>query len=63
MPFAQAHCCGVTAEILRDHGNHIAAVEYYRRAVEIYLGVDMAAFAAYMRLLLAETLVGAGKGR
>lgn len=61
LPLVQAHCCGVTAEILRDHGKPVAAVEYYRRAVEIYLGVDMKAFAAYTGLVLAETLVATGR--
>ena len=59
--FARAHWCGVAGEIFRDHGRLPAAAECYRRGVEIYLSVGMAALAAYMSLLLAETLVGLGK--
>lgn len=57
MSFAFAHSCGVTGEILRDQGRWSEALNYYRRAVEIYLDADMMSLAAYSRLLLAETLV------
>lgn len=61
MPFGLAHCCAITAEILRDQGKLSAAVECYRRAVEIYVAADMTVFAAYLRIVLAETLVATGK--
>ncbi|MEX2384110.1 MAG: hypothetical protein WEB59_05915 [Thermoanaerobaculia bacterium] len=60
-PFALAHCCGVAAEILRDHGNLAAAVNYYRLSVEHYVNSDMAGYAAYTRVVLAETLVATGR--
>ena len=60
-PYAQAHFYGVTAEILRDHGNIAAAVDYYSRALEIYESVGMAVYAAYLRLMLAEALITCGR--
>ena len=59
--FARAHWCGAAGEIFRDHGRLSAAAECYRRGVEIYLSVGMTVYAAYVSLLLAETLVGLGR--
>lgn len=59
--FARAHWCGAAGEIFRDHGRLSTAAECFRRGVEIYLSVDMAVGAAYVSLLLAETLVGLGR--
>lgn len=61
MPHVLAHCCGVTAEILRDQGNLSAAAECYGRAIEIYAAAEMTAIVAYLRIVLAETLVAIGR--
>ncbi|MGE5412931.1 MAG: hypothetical protein ACM3NW_02060, partial [Syntrophomonadaceae bacterium] len=50
-------------EILRDRGRLAEAIPSYRLAVAAYASAGMMAFEAYVRILLAETLLVAGEDR
>jgi tetratricopeptide (TPR) repeat protein len=61
VPWASAHCHAITAELLRDEGFYDAAIEAYERSVELHLSLEMESQAAYTRVLMAETMLLAGR--
>jgi tetratricopeptide (TPR) repeat protein len=61
MPIAVGHLHGIRGELLRDQGLLLAAVDSYRAATAVYLKAGMESFAAYVRIVLAETLLAAGR--
>lgn len=58
-PLAQLQAS--VGEFLRDSGRIGAAIEAYRSSVRLYEDLDMKSKAAYVRLLLAEALIAAGR--
>ena len=54
------HLNAITGELLRDQGRLPEAAEAYRASAAIYSVAGMAAMAAYVRIVLAETLLAAG---
>lgn len=61
MPLAVAHLYGVEGELLRDQGLLSSAVDSYRAAVAVYSSGCFPSQAAYLRIVLAETLMAAGR--
>ena len=55
-----ANLKGTVAETCRDMGNFRTAIDLYREAIGEYAKLEMTSFAAYSRILLAETLLLAG---
>lgn len=51
----------VVGEVLRDRGNLLEAIEAYTSAVAMYCSLEMELRSAYLRLLLAEALIAAGR--
>ncbi len=62
-PAALAHLKGVVGETLRRQGRLSAAVEAYREAIADYEGLKMATWVAYLRIVLAQTLLEASQPR
>jgi tetratricopeptide (TPR) repeat protein len=56
-----AHLKGIVGEACRDMGKLATAIELYREAISDYAELCMAAQAAYVRVVLAETLLLAGR--
>ena len=54
---------GMVGETLRQMGQVGAAIDAYREAVSDYVGLGMETRAAYVRVSLSETLLGAGRPR
>jgi tetratricopeptide (TPR) repeat protein len=54
---------GTVGETCRDMGNLVMAVDLYREAISDYGELSMGSLAAYTRILLAETLLLAGRPR
>ena len=61
--YAIAHLKTSVADTLHRQGKVLAAVEAFREAVQEYLGLEMVTWAAHVRVLLAETLLEAGRAR
>lgn len=61
VPLVLAHFHAVRGELQRDHEQLEAATASYRAAVSIYLEAGMASQAAYIGIVLAETLIAAGR--
>jgi tetratricopeptide (TPR) repeat protein len=61
VPTAIAHFHGVKGEILRDRGQLELAIDSYRLAVSSYEGAHLRAQEVMLRLILAETLLAAGR--
>jgi tetratricopeptide (TPR) repeat protein len=61
VPSFIAHFHGIKGEIQRDQGLLVEAIDSYRAAVACYLAAGMAALAAYVRIVLGETLLAAGR--
>lgn len=62
-PAAIAHLKGTIGETLRRQGRLVAAVGAYRAAVAEYDALGMSTWVAYLRVVLAQTLLEAGKPR
>jgi tetratricopeptide (TPR) repeat protein len=62
-PAALAHLKGVIGETLRRQGRLVAAIGAYRAAVEDYVALGMSTWVAYLRLVLAQTLLEASQPR
>jgi tetratricopeptide (TPR) repeat protein len=60
-PSWAGHLHGISGEILRGQGKLDAACREYLRAADIYAKAEMASLAAYVRIILAETLIAAGR--
>jgi tetratricopeptide (TPR) repeat protein len=60
-PLAVAHLHAVEGELLRDQGQLDRAVDSYRAAVVVYSAGEFPSHAAYLRVVLAETLMAAGR--
>ena len=58
-----AHLKSVVGESLRQQGNLAAAVSAYRDSVQDYLSLEMLTWAAYVRVVTAETLIALGRHR
>lgn len=54
------HLNAIRGELLRDQGRLLEASEAYRASAAVYSVAGMAAMAAYIRIVLAETLLAAG---
>jgi tetratricopeptide (TPR) repeat protein len=61
VPYAVAHFHGIKGEVLRDQGLLPEAVDSYRAAVASYAAARMDSMAAYVRIVLSETLLAAGR--
>ena len=61
--FALAHLRGLIAEALRADGNLVAAARAYREAIQGYVDLEMATWVAYLRVVLAETLIALSRNR
>jgi tetratricopeptide (TPR) repeat protein len=61
--FAVAHLKGLIAETMRADGNLTAAVECFRGAIADYAGLEMVTWVAYLRIVLAETLIALDRNR
>ena len=61
VPSAIAHFHGVKGEILRDRGQLEPAIDSYRLAVSVYESAHVRAQEIMLRLILAETLLAAGR--
>jgi hypothetical protein len=61
VPWALAHHQGIIAELLRDEGFYDAAIEAYDCAVQQHLSLKMEGQAAYLRVIMAETLLLTGR--
>jgi tetratricopeptide (TPR) repeat protein len=61
MPLAVAHLHAVEGELLRDQGQLNRAVDSYRAGVAVYSAGEFPSHAAYLRVVLAETLMIAGR--
>jgi tetratricopeptide (TPR) repeat protein len=61
IPGAIAHFHGVKGQILRDLGHLEAAIESYRLAVATYESARIRATETILRIILAETLLAAGR--
>jgi tetratricopeptide (TPR) repeat protein len=60
-PLAVAHLHAVEGELLRDQGRLDSAVDAYRAGVTVYSARGFPSHAAYLRVVLAETLMAAGR--
>jgi tetratricopeptide (TPR) repeat protein len=58
---AQATADGSLGELLRDQGDYYHATGAYRSAISHYEDLRMDSFSAYLRVLVAETLLLAGR--
>lgn len=63
VPFALAHLKATMADTLRRQGQLGSAINAYREAIADYSTLKMSTFAAYIRVLLAETLLQAHQPR
>jgi tetratricopeptide (TPR) repeat protein len=61
--FAVAHLKGLVGELLRSQGNLAGAVESFRGAIADYADLEMATWVAYLRIVLAETLIALARNR
>lgn len=61
VPFAVANFRGILGEVLRDQGRLTEAIDSYRAGLASYCDLEMSARAAYLRVILAETLIAAGR--
>jgi tetratricopeptide (TPR) repeat protein len=59
-PLAVAHLHAVEGELLRDQGQFDRAVDSYRTGVAVYSAGGFPSHAAYLRVVLAETLMVGG---
>ncbi|MEX1244924.1 MAG: hypothetical protein WEB59_05925 [Thermoanaerobaculia bacterium] len=62
-PAALAHIKSVMGETLQRQGRTAAAIASYRASVEDYEALGMRTWVAYVRVLLAQALLGAGYAR
>lgn len=62
-PWAFANLQATIAELLRDNDNVSGAISAYQRAISIYVEQGMDGKAAYLRVVLAESLVAKGRDR
>jgi tetratricopeptide (TPR) repeat protein len=62
-PAALAHLKGLIGETLRRQGRLAASIDSYRAAIEDYETLGMATWVAYLRVVLAQTLLEAGQPR
>lgn len=62
-PAAVAHLKSVFGETLRRQGRLTEAIAAYRDSIQAYADIGMTTFVAYIRILLAQTLLEAGRGR
>ena len=60
LPVAVGHLHGIRGELLRDRGSLLEAADSYRRAISVYRAAGMVSFAAYVQVVLSETLLAAG---
>ncbi len=60
-PITVAHLKGIGGQLLRDQGLLLPAVNSYRETIEVYSAAGMASLAAYVRIILAETLLAMGR--
>ena len=58
-----AHLKGLVAEGLRSEGRLAAAAAAYREAIASYAEMEMATWVAYLRIVLAETLIALDRNR
>lgn len=63
VPIAIAHFHGVKGEILRDGGQLEAAIYSYRFSISFYESAQVRSHETSVRLILAETLLAAGRHR
>ena len=61
--YAIAHLRVSVADTLQRQGKNEAAIEAFRGAVASYAAIGMPTWEAYVRLFLAEALLGAGRAR
>ena len=61
--FGVAHLKSLLGEALRSKGRVAAAAEAFRGAIQDYLELEMQTWVAYMRVILAETLIALGRNR
>src|SRR5712691_2888996 len=54
---------GTLGEACRDMGDFGTAIDLYREAISDYGELSMGTYAAYLRIVLAETLLLAGRPR
>jgi tetratricopeptide (TPR) repeat protein len=62
-PLVTAHLKAVLGDWLRQESRLTDAAESYRAAVDEYLSAGMQSLAAYLRLILSETLIATGRHR
>jgi tetratricopeptide (TPR) repeat protein len=62
-PLAIAHLKAAVGELLREQGSLSAAVESYRAATQDYVSLGMKTMAAYLRVVLSETLLALDRNR
>jgi tetratricopeptide (TPR) repeat protein len=62
-PMALAMAAGTAGELLRDQGDLEAAVRAYAGCARYYAAAGMESLVAYTRLLIADTLLMAGRAR
>lgn len=62
-PAALAHLKGVIGETLRRQGRVSDSVEAYQAAIADYEALGMSTWVAYLRIVVAQTLLEAGKPR
>ena len=60
LPVAVGQLHGIRGEILRDRGSLREAAESYRLAIAVYRAAGMVSFAAYVQVVLSETLLASG---
>ena len=60
-PATIAWCAGTMGELLRNRGDYPAAITAYRSCVSTYDEAAMESLSAYMRIVLSETLLLAGR--
>jgi len=61
VPWGMAHLHAVIGEVLRDQGHLGEAIEAYRLSLQTYLDRRFSYRSAYLRILLSESLIAAGR--
>lgn len=60
-PWVSAYAISTRGELLRDRGAYLEAVNAYRAGAQVYAESHMYPFVAYTRVIIAETLLIAGR--
>lgn len=60
-PWVEAYAVSTWGELLRDRGEYLDAVNAYRAGAQVYAKSSMHPFVAYTRVIIAETLLIAGR--